>query len=81
MYISGERAWCLRRVILGRGVCSNECACSGSYIIESAQWSMTSPPALEVASKCGNCGTRATVTGAREWRILVSCSSLCMPSY
>ena len=28
MYISGERAWCLRRVILRRGVCCNECACS-----------------------------------------------------
>jgi len=60
MYVSGERAWCLRRVILGRGVCCNECACSGSFIIESAQWSMTSPPRLDVASKCGNCGTGAT---------------------
>jgi hypothetical protein len=60
MYISGERAWCLRRVILGRGVCCNESGSSGSLIIKRAQWSMTSPPALEVASNCGNCGTEAT---------------------
>jgi len=60
MYVSGERAWYLRRVILGRGFACNECACSGSTIIESAQWSLTSPPALDVASKCANCGTGAT---------------------
>jgi hypothetical protein len=57
MYISGERAWCLRRVILGRGVCCNKCACSGSIIVKSAQWSMRSPLTLDVSSKCGNCGT------------------------
>ena len=56
MYVSGERAWCLRQLILGRGVSSNNCS-SGCFIIKSAQWSMRSPPALEVASKCGNCGT------------------------
>ena len=62
MYVSGERAWCLRQLLLGRGVCCNECACSNSFIIESAQWSMPSPSGLEVASKCANCGTGATTT-------------------
>ena len=56
MYVSGERAWRLRRLILGRGVACNECG-SGAFIIKSAQWSMTSPPELEVASKCANCDT------------------------
>ena len=59
MYVSGERAGCLRRVILGREFACNNCG-SGSFIIKSAQWSMTSPPALEVASKCANCGTGLT---------------------
>jgi hypothetical protein len=62
MYVSGERAGCARRVILGRGLCCNECGSSGSFIIKSAQWSMRSPPTLEVASKCGNCGTGATTS-------------------
>jgi hypothetical protein len=60
MYVSGERAWCLRQLILGRGVCCNECGSSGSFVIKSAQWSMTSPPTLDVASNCANCGTGAT---------------------
>ena len=59
MYVSGERAGCLRRVILGREFACNNCG-SGSFIIKSAQWSMTSPPALDVASNCANCGTGAT---------------------
>ena len=59
MYVSGERAWCLRRLILGRGVACNNCG-SGSFIIKSAQWSMRSPPTLDVASNCANCGTGAT---------------------
>jgi DNA-directed RNA polymerase subunit RPC12/RpoP len=59
MYVSGERAWCLRRLILGRGAACNDCG-SGTFIIKSAQWSMMSPPELEVASKCGNCGTGVT---------------------
>jgi hypothetical protein len=59
MYVSGERAGCLRRVILGREFACNNCG-SGSFIIKSAQWSLTSPPALDVASKCANCGTGAT---------------------
>jgi hypothetical protein len=59
MYVSGERAWCLRRLILGRGVACNECG-SESFIIQSAQWSMTSPPTLDVASTCANRGTGAT---------------------
>jgi hypothetical protein len=50
----------LRRVILGRGVSCNGCGCSRSFIIESAQWSMTSPPALDIASNCANCGTGVT---------------------
>jgi hypothetical protein len=60
--VSGERAWCLRRVILGEGDCCNECGSSGFFIIESAQWTMTSPPRLEVASKRVNCGTGATTS-------------------
>jgi hypothetical protein len=59
MYVSGERAWCLRQLILGRGVSSNNCSC-GCFIIKSAQWSMRSPPTLDVASKIANCGTGAT---------------------
>jgi hypothetical protein len=59
MYVSGERAWCLRRLIMGRGVACNDCG-SRSFIIKSAQWSMTSPPELEVASNCANCGTGVT---------------------
>jgi hypothetical protein len=31
MYVSGERAWCVRRVILGRGMFCNECGTSGSF--------------------------------------------------
>ena len=62
MYVSGERAWWLRQLILGRGIFYNECACSGSFIIESTKWSMTSPPRLVVASNCANCGTGATTT-------------------
>jgi hypothetical protein len=60
MYVSGERAWCLRRVILGRGVSCNECGFCRSFIIENAQWSTTSPPTLEVVLNCANCGTGAT---------------------
>jgi hypothetical protein len=59
MYVSGERAWCLPRVILDRGFACNECG-SESFIIKSAQWSMTSSPTLDVASNCANCGTGAT---------------------
>ena len=59
MYVSGERAWCLHQLIMGRGVSCNDCG-SGSFIIKSAQWSMTSPPRLDVASNCGICGTGAT---------------------
>jgi hypothetical protein len=51
----------LRQVILGRGVSCNECGFSRSYIIENAQWSMLSPPALEVVLNCANCGTGATI--------------------
>ena len=60
MYVSGERAWCLRRLIVGRGVACDNCG-SGSFIIKSARWSMTSPPTLDVASNCANCGTGATI--------------------
>ena len=59
MYVSGERAGCLRRVMLGIGFACNNCS-SGSFIIKSAQWSMTSPPALELVLNCANCGTGAT---------------------
>jgi hypothetical protein len=60
MYPSGERAWCLRRVILQKEFACHNCL-SGSFIIKSAQWSVTSPPALDVDLSCANCSTGATV--------------------
>jgi uncharacterized Zn finger protein len=59
MYPSGERARCLRLVILQKEFACHNCG-SGSFIIKSAQWSMTSPPALDVDLRCATCGTGAT---------------------
>ena len=60
MYASGERAWCLLRVILQKEFACHNCG-SGSFIIKSAQWSMANPPALDVDLSCATCGTGATV--------------------
>jgi hypothetical protein len=60
MYVSGERAWCVRQLIVGEVACNN-CGSSGSFIIKSAQWSMMSPSALDVDLNCANCGTGATI--------------------
>ena len=59
MYASGERAWCLRRVILQMEFACHNCG-SGSFIM-CTQWSMTSSLALDVDLSCANCGTGATV--------------------
>jgi len=62
MYVSGERAWCVRQLMLKREVACNNCGSpSGSFIIKSAQWSMMSPPTLDVDLNCANCGTGATI--------------------
>jgi hypothetical protein len=61
VHVSGERADCLRRVMLGKGFACGNCG-SGSFIIKSVRWSTTSPTALEVASNCASCGTGATTT-------------------
>jgi hypothetical protein len=60
MYLSGERAWCVRQLMLEREVACNKCGSSGSFIIKSAQWSMMSPSALDVDLNCADCGTGAT---------------------
>ena len=47
-------------MILQREFACHNCG-SGSFIIKSAQWSVTSPPALDVDLSCATCGTGATV--------------------
>jgi hypothetical protein len=59
MYVSSQQARCLRQLMLGKGFACHNCG-SGSFIIKSARWSMTSLPALDVASICADCGTEAT---------------------
>jgi RNase P subunit RPR2 len=59
MYVSGERAGCVRRVMLQKGFACHNCG-SVSFIVKDARWSTTSPLALEVASNCASCGTAAT---------------------
>jgi hypothetical protein len=61
MYLSGERAGCVHQLILEREVACDNCGSSGSFIIKSARWSTMSPPTLDVASSCANCGTGATI--------------------
>jgi len=46
--------------MLGRGFACTNCGSYGSFMIKGARWSATSPPALEVASSCANCGTEDT---------------------
>jgi hypothetical protein len=59
VHVSGERAGCLRRVMVGKEFACENCG-SGSFIIKSVRWSTTSPLAPEVASNCGSCGTGGT---------------------
>ena len=47
-------------MILQKEFACHNCG-SGSFIIKSAQWSMTSSLALDVDLGCANCGTGATV--------------------
>ena len=65
MYPSGERAWCLRRVIRQKGHACHSCG-SQSCIIRGAQWSTVGPPALEVYVRCANCGAEATASLSLE---------------
>ena len=66
MYPSGERAQCLRQVIVQKRFYCHSCG-SASFIIRNARWSkmesskMDSPP-LEVELRCANCGTTDTVS-------------------
>ena len=53
MYPSGERAWCLRRVIVQKGHACRNCG-SQSFIIRGAHWSTKGSPALEVDLRCAN---------------------------
>jgi len=65
MYISGERARCLREVILQKGFACHNCG-SVSFIVRGAQWATTGSPALDVDLRCANCGTKATVSLSSE---------------
>jgi hypothetical protein len=57
--------------MVSRRVSCTNCGSYGSFIIKGARWSATSPPALEVASSCANCGagttTLASLQGARRY--------------
>ena len=66
MRVSGERAGCLRRVMMGRGVACANCGSAGAFIIKGARWSTTGPPELEVASNCASSGTGATTPVSLE---------------
>jgi hypothetical protein len=65
MYVSAQRAWCLRQLILQKEFACHNCG-SGSFIIKGAQWPLISPPALEVDLTCANCGAVATVALSLE---------------
>jgi hypothetical protein len=67
VHVSGERAGCLRRVMVGKEFACENCG-SGSFIIKSVRWSTTSPLALEVASNCASCGTGGTRPRSRSKR-------------
>ena len=60
MYPSGERAQCLRQVILHKRFACHTCG-SAFFIIRDARWSQVESPALEVDLRCTNCGTTDTV--------------------
>ena len=61
MYVFGERARCLREVILQKGFACHNCG-SVSFIVRGAQWATIESPALDVDLICASCGTRATVS-------------------
>ena len=61
MYPSGERAQCLRQVIVQKRFACHTCG-SASFIIRDAQWATIESPALDVDLICASCGTRATVS-------------------
>jgi hypothetical protein len=65
MYVSGERASCLRQLILQKEFACHNCG-SGSFIIKGVQWPMRSPPALDVEMNCANCGAVATIALSLE---------------
>src|SRR5829696_8069908 len=64
MYVSGERASCLRHLIVAKEFACHECG-SGSLIIKGVKSSMMSPPALEVDMRCAKCGAVTTI--ALSW--------------
>jgi predicted RNA-binding Zn-ribbon protein involved in translation (DUF1610 family) len=61
MYPSGERAQCLRQVILQKRFACHTCG-SASFIIRDARWSTMGSPTLDVELRCANCGTTDTVS-------------------
>ena len=65
MYPSGERAWCLRRVITQKGHACRSCG-SGSFIIRGARWSTKVLPALGVDLRCASCAAGATASVSVE---------------
>ena len=65
MYVSGERAWSLRQLILQKELACRNCG-SGSFIIKGVQWRMINPPALDVDLNCASCGTGDTISLSLE---------------
>ena len=61
MYPSGERAQCLRQVILQKRFACHTCG-SASFIIRDARFSTMESPTLDVGLRCANCGTTDTVS-------------------
>jgi RNase P subunit RPR2 len=61
MYPSGERAQCLRQVILQKRFYCHSCG-SASFIIRNARFSTMESPTLEVGLRCANCGTTDSVS-------------------
>jgi hypothetical protein len=61
MYPSGERAQCLRQVIVQKCFACHICG-STSFIIRDARWSEMESPALDVDLRCANCGTTDAVS-------------------
>ena len=61
MYPSGERAQCLRQVIMQKRFYCHKCG-SASFIIREARCSTMDSPQLEVHLRCANCGTTDTVS-------------------
>ena len=60
MYPSGERAQCLRQVILQKRFACHTCG-SAAFIIRDARWSKMESPTLDVDLRCANCCTTDTV--------------------